>query len=247
MSPRVRRVAATALAGILLPLAGCSDDETTLRVLAASSLVDVFTALAKDFEAEHDGVQVDVVTGSSTDLAEQAADGAPGDVLATADETSMLIARDAGAANPTTAFAGNVLVLVTPAGNPAGVASLDDLADTTWVRCADEVPCGRAAVDLLGSVGLDVEPDSLEEDARSTLDKVVAGEADAALVYRTDALAVGDDVRIIPVPAADSVPSSYYIATLEQSSESDLAGAFVELVAGDAGRQVLREAGFTTP
>jgi molybdate transport system substrate-binding protein len=139
------------------------------------------------------------------------------------------------------------MVLVTPPGDPAGVASLDDLVDATWVRCADEAPCGRAAVDLLRSVGLEVEPDSFEEDARATLDKVVAGEADAALVYRTDALAVGDDVWTVPVPEADAVPSSYYVATLRQASDGDLAEAFVELVLGDAGGQVLRDAGFTTP
>lgn len=247
MSGRLHRIGAAVVAGTLLPLTGCGDDETTLRVLAASSLVDAFTSLADDFEAEHDGVEVEVITGSSTDLAEQAADGAPGDVLATADETSMTIARDADAANPPTAFAGNVLVLVTPPGNPAGVASLDDLAAATWVRCADEAPCGRAAVSLLASVGLEVEPDSLEEDARATLDKVVAGEAEAALVYRTDALAVGDDVRTIPVPGAESVPSSYYVATLRQSTDGDLAEAFVEHVLGDGGAQVLQEAGFTTP
>lgn len=247
MRRRARHAAAVALAGTLLPLAACGDDDdVTLRVLAAASLVDVFTALAEDFEAEHD-VEVEVVTGSSTDLAEQAADGAPGDVLATADEESMTIARDADAANPPTAFAGNVLVLVTPPADPAGVASLTDLADATWVRCADEAPCGRAAVDLLSAVGLEVEPDSFEEDARATLDKVVAGEADAALVYRTDALTVDDDVRTVTVPEAESVPSSYYVATLRQATDGELAEAFVELVLGDTGGQVLRDAGFTTP
>lgn len=245
-----RRWAAVAAAlAVLSPLPGCgadADADDTLQILAASSLTDVFTELAEDFEAEHD-VDVELSFGSSTALAEQAADGAPGAVLATADETSMAVAEDAGSANPPTIFAGNVLVLATPAGNPAGITGLDDLAGTTWVRCADEVPCGRAAIDLLSSVGLDLEPDSLDEDARSTLDKVIAGEADAALVYRTDAIAAGADVVTIPVPEAESVPSSYYIATLTQAPDDDLAEAFVDLVLGGVGSEALQEAGFATP
>ncbi|WP_322937031.1 molybdate ABC transporter substrate-binding protein [Nocardioides bizhenqiangii] len=243
------RRAAAAVAGLVIStLTACGgDDADTLQVLAASSLTDVFTRLAEAFEEDHEDVEVELSFGSSTDLAEQAADGAPGAVLATADETTMAIASDADAANPPTAFAGNVLVLVTRPGNPAGVASLSDLEEVTWVRCADEVPCGRSAVELLSSAGVDVRPDSLEEDARTTLDKVVAGEADAALVYRTDALAVDDAVETIPVPEASSVPSSYYVATLRQAPDGDLAEAFVELVLGETGVQVLREAGFTTP
>ena len=64
-------------------------------VLAAASLTDVFEELATGFEEEQD-VDVTFSFGSSTDLAEQVADGAPGDVLATADETSMGLAEDAG-------------------------------------------------------------------------------------------------------------------------------------------------------
>ena len=115
-----------------------------LTVLAAASLTDVYEDLAEGFEAEHD-VDVTFSFGSSTDLAEQAADGAPGDVLATADETSMQVAEDAGVTGDVSPFATNVLVIVTPPDNPAGIESLDDLEGATWVRCADEVPCGRVA------------------------------------------------------------------------------------------------------
>ena len=68
-------------------------------------------------------------------------------MLATADETSMAVAEDAGATGDLEAFATNVLVIVTPPGNPPGIESLDDLDGATWVRCADEVPCGRVAVE----------------------------------------------------------------------------------------------------
>ncbi|WP_310529667.1 molybdate ABC transporter substrate-binding protein, partial [Nocardioides sp.] len=175
------------LFSLLVPLAGCGSEEThTVTVLAAASLTDVFEDLATGFENAHEGTTVAFSFGSSTDLAEQVADGAPGDVLATADETSMRLAQDAGVTSEVSAFATNVLTLVTPPDNPAGIESLDDLEGATWVRCTDEAPCGRVAAAVLADNAITAEPASLEEDVRATLDKVVSGEADAGLVYATD-------------------------------------------------------------
>ncbi len=217
-----------------------------LTVLGAASLTDVFEALGATFEADNDA-DVTFSFGSSTDLAEQVADGAPGDVLATADETSMTVAEDAGVTGDVETFATNVLVIVTPPDNPAGIESLDDLADATWVRCADEVPCGRVALGVLEDNGVTAEPASLEEDVRATLDKVVSGEADAGLVYATDAVAAGDGVNTIEIPGAESQLTSYFMTTLEQSEDSDLAQEWVDLVLSDEGRQALEEAGFGSP
>lgn len=238
-------------------LAGCGGDggeaggkDKTLQVLAASSLTDVFADLASDFEATHDGVKVEFSFGSSTDLAEQATDGAPGAVLATADEASMTIAADAGSAISPVNFASNVLVIVTAPGNPASIESLDDLADATWVRCADAVPCGKVALAVLGAAGITAEPASLEEDVRSTLDKVTSGEADAALVYATDAQAAttaGDDIETIEIPGADEHRASYFIAPLTQAADDDLAQQWVDFVVGDVGVKALTAAGFSRP
>jgi len=246
MTGRGHRLAAVALAGALLPLTGCSDDgSTTLRVLAAASLVDAFGVVAEEFETTHDGVHVEVITGSSTDLAEQAADGAPGDVLATADETSMEVAAEA--VTEYDGFATNVLVIATPPGNPAGITGLDDLTDATWVRCADEVPCGRVALAVLEALDVSAEPVSLEEDARATLDKVVAEEADAALVYRTDAIVAGDALTTIEIPGAEEQRTTYLIGPLAQAGDDDLAQEFVDLVLSDSGQDALAEAGFGAP
>ena len=238
---------------LLLPLAGCGsgqndggDAQAELTVLAASSLTDVYQELATSFEEENDA-DVTFSFGSSTDLAEQAADGAPGDVLATADETSMKVAEDAGVTGDVTDFATNVMVIVTPAGNPAGIRSLDDLAGATWVRCADEVPCGRVAQAVLEDNDITTEPASLEEDVRSTLDKVVSGEADAGLVYASDAVAAGNDVETIEIPGAEKELTTYFIATLEQSADSDLAEKWVDLVNSDQGAAALKDAGFDLP
>jgi molybdate transport system substrate-binding protein len=240
----VRRLAALLL---VLPLTGCGgDDEAGLTVLAAASLTDVYERLADDFE-EETGATVTLSFGSSTDLAQQAADGAPGDVLSTADETSMQLAVDAGVTGDVVAFAGNVLVIVTPPGNPAGVESLEDLAGATWVRCADEVPCGRVALAVLEDGQVTAEPASLEEDVRATLDKVTSGEADAALVYATDTVAAGDQVTTVEIPGAEEHTTDYLTATLAQGESPDLAGRWVDLLASDQSRQVLADAGFTQP
>jgi molybdate transport system substrate-binding protein len=246
MRVRVRSIALAAV-GSLLPLTACSDEETTLRVLAAASLSDVFTELGEEFEADHEGVDVELSFGSSTDLAEQAADGAPGDVLATADETSMTAAVDAGAAEDPEVFATNVLVIVTAPDNPAGIATLEDLDGATWVRCADDVPCGRVALAVLDDAGVTVEPVSLEEDVRATLDKVASGEADAGLVYASDAVAADGDVTSIPIDGADAALTSYLIAGLEQSEDDDLAEDWIDLMTGPDGQAALTDAGFTLP
>ena len=234
---------------LVLPLAACGGDSATepeLTVLAASSLTDVYQELATGFE-EDNQAEVSFSFGSSTDLAEQAADGAPGDVLSTADETSMKAAEDAGVTGEVVEFATNVIVIVTPAGNPAGIESLDDLEGATWVRCADEVPCGRVAGAVLEVNGVSAEPASLEEDVRSTLDKVVSGEADAGLVYASDAVAAGDDVETVEIPGAEEELTTYFTTTLEQSEDADLARAWVDLVTSEDGQAALTEAGFTLP
>jgi len=235
---------------LLVPLAGCGGDETDaggeLTVLAASSLTDVYQELAAGFEEENHA-EVSFSFGSSTDLAEQAADGAPGDVLSTADATSMQPAEDAGVTGEVVEFAGNVMVIVTPAGNPAGIESLDELEGATWVRCADEVPCGRVARSVLEDNGITAEPASLEEDVRAALDKVVSGEADAGLVYASDAVAAGDDVETVEIPGAEEELTPYFTTTLEQSADPDLAEEWVDLVTSEVGGAALTEAGFTLP
>lgn len=232
---------------LALPLAGCGgDDQPELTVLAAASLTDAYEQLATGFEQEH-GAEVTFSFGSSTDLAAQAADGAPGDVLATADQTSIQVAEDAGVTGEVTPFATNVLVLVAPPDNPAGIQTIADLEDATWVRCADEVPCGRVALAVLEDGGVTAEPASLEDDVRATLDKVTSGEAEAGLVYASDAVAAGDDVTTVEIPGAEEQVTSYFTTTLEQSEDPELAEAWVEHLTSDEGRAVLTAAGFGLP
>ena len=249
-----RTAVGAVISALLMSLAGCGEDSgggneesQTLTVLAAASLTDVFEDLATEFEAAHGGASVEFSFGSSTDLAEQAADGAPGDVLATADETSMQLVEEAGVTGDVSTFATNVLTIVTPADNPSEIQSLDDLEGSTWVRCTDEAPCGRVAAIVLEDNGITAEPASLEEDVRATLDKVVSGEADAGLVYATDAVAAGDAVVAVAIPGAESALTSYFTTVLEQSADADLAAEWVGLVTSEKGLAILKQAGFGAP
>lgn len=237
---------------LLLPPAACGgdgDDGQALTVLAAASLTETFTELAATFEDQHPGVEVELVFGSSTTLAEQAADGAPGQVLATADEASMGVAEDAGvlAAAPA-GFVGNSLTVVTPPDNPAGITSVDDLAGpgVDYVVCASTAPCGASAEALLGSAGITSPPASEEVDVRAVLARVVQGEADAGLVYRTDAVAAGDDVAEVTISDADDVTTTYVVAPLSGADgpAADLAADFVALVRSEEALEVFARAGF---
>lgn len=221
-----------------------------VTVLAAASLTEVFEALADRFEQMHPDTEVIFSFAASSELAAQVVAGAPADVLATANTSTMdLVVADDLTATPPEIFAGNVLQIAVPPDNPGGVRSLADLAnaDLTVALCAPEVPCGAAAIALLELVGVSVEPDTLEPDVRSALTKVELGEVDVALVYRTDVGAAGDGVEGIDVPEAEQVVNEYPIAALDGAPNPAAAAAFVDLVLSPAGVEALEAAGFQRP
>lgn len=240
---------AAGLIALALPLAACGGEpESTVTVLAAASLTGSFTELAARFEAEHPGVRVKLAFSSSATLAQQAVDGAPADVLATADTTTMDSAAAALAADPVV-FATNTMVLVTPAGNPGEVSRFSDLDrdGLDYVACVETAPCGRTAQALLEDNEISRPPASLEVDVKAVLARVTGDEADAGLVYATDAIAAGAAVERVEIPRADDEVTSYPIATLSQSPDATLAQEFVDLVRSTTGRELLAAAGFGTP
>ena len=253
MSTRALRVASAGLALALFVSSGCAStgdaDQRRLSVLAASSLTDAFSTLAARFERTY-GVDVRLSFAGSSSLAQQVVDGAPADVVATADQESMALVSDAGlAATDPTLFATNTLVIVTPRDNPAGITTVRSLADpdVSVALCAPEVPCGRAAADVLRVDRVQITPVTLEPDVRSVLAKVRLGEVDAGIVYVTDARSAGSEVRTVPLRNAATVVSRYPLAALRSASEPVLARQFVRLVLSPAGQQVLHREGFGTP
>jgi molybdate transport system substrate-binding protein len=237
-----------ALACVLLSLTGCGSKDRTITVLAASSLTGTFTSLADQFEKDHPGVQVKLAFDSSATLAQQAVGGAPADVLATADTTTMDSAK-AALAVASKPFATNVMVLATPSANPAGITRFSDLqsGNVKYVVCVDTAPCGAVAKALLAQDNITAPPVSSEVDVKSVLARLTEGEADAGIVYTTDAVAAGSQVKAIAIPGSGRQRSTYPIATLKQSKQPDLAQQFVDLVLSSAGQRVLQDAGFGKP
>jgi molybdate transport system substrate-binding protein len=224
---------------------------TTLRVFAAASLTDAMADLEEAFEVDNPSVDVVVDLAGSASLRAQILEGAPADVVATANVEIMddLVAAGVVTGRPVR-FATNRLVLVVAPGNPAGVEALDDLTDASLFvgLCAAEVPCGDLADAALGAAGLVVEPDTREPDVRSLLAKVRSGELDAGLVYATDASAAADaGVEAIELPAGLPVTTDYPAAVLTTAAEPRLAAAFTTFLVDGPGREILAANGFGRP
>lgn len=217
-------------------------------VLAAASLTDVLAEVEADLEAQHPGLDVRTSPAASSTLAAQVVAGAPADVLVTASESTMATVSDALGGTPVV-VARNTLQVAVPAGNPAGVTGLADLADPalTVALCDPSVPCGAVAAQVLASAGVTAAPDTLEQDARAVLTKVRLGEVDAALVYRTDVLAAGAEVEGVDVPAEHAVSTAYPALVLPDAPHPAGARAVVEHLRSPAGQAALRAAGFAAP
>lgn len=246
-------------------VAGCSSSDTesasptdsadsaitgALTVYAAASLTNTFTTLGEQFELEHPGTTVEFNFAGSSDLVTQLTNGAPGDVFASADTTNMTKAVDAGlVAGTPVDFATNTLTIVTPPGNPKNIASFADLAapGNQVVVCAPQVPCGAATEKVETATGVTLAPVSEESAVTDVLGKVTSGQADAGLVYVTDAASAGEAVTTVEFPESVDVVNVYPIAALSDSQNTAAAEAFLDLVTGPAGRGVLTDAGFAAP
>ncbi|KQY59830.1 molybdate-binding protein [Aeromicrobium sp. Root495] len=253
---RRRLVAPLALTLLAVAACGSSGDQkgggngsepVTITVLAAASLTSSFTEIAQDFEAENDGVTVRLSFGGSSDLVEQIRSGAPADVFASADSTTM-DQLGADAVDPAD-FATNTLEIAVPPGNPARISGFADLAKKglDLVVCAPQVPCGSATRTVADVTGTKLSPVSQEQSVTDVLGKVTSGEADAGLVYVTDVEAAGDDVEGITFPESSEAVNTYPIATLKDSDHTTIARAFAAYVLGAEGQKVLRAAGFGRP
>ncbi|MFL6179196.1 MAG: molybdate ABC transporter substrate-binding protein, partial [Actinomycetes bacterium] len=236
-------------------LAGCSSDsssstsasDTTLTVLAASSLTDAFPQIGDAFSAAHDGVDVEFSFAGSQELVAQADNAAPADVLALAGPSSLQ-ALDLPASD-TVDFAKNRLTIIVPKGNPAHVTSIEDLAnpDVKVALAGPEVPAGAYALEAFKNAGISVDPVSEETDVKAVVTRVAVGGADAGVVYVTDAMAANADIEEIPIPRATNVIATYPAVSLTDSENAELAREFVRYLVGDDAQQILSDYGFESP
>ena len=258
---------------LLLALSGCGSSSSkasggatntpqpiTLNVFAAASLQAAFTKIGTQFHTSHPNVTVTFNFGGSDTLAKQINQGAPADVFASANITQMNVAVTGGDvdAGSVQTFAHNRLVVIYPTNNPAHLASLQDLAKpgVKIVLAATTVPAGQYAVTYMTKASADPtfgasykanvlkNVVSYETDVKSVLSKVSLGEADAGIVYTTDAQTAASTVSTLTIPDNLNTIAVYPIAPIKGSKNADAAGQFVSYVMSSEGQMVLASHGF---
>ena len=222
-----------------------------LTISAASSLTDPVTALAKQFRKDNKGVKLRLNFGSSSSLVAQIQAGAPGDVVASADLSSIekLVASGDVVLAPKV-FARNAMAIAVKPGNPKFVRTIADLPSLQYVAlCGKTVPCGVYAATLLTRAGVMLVESKVTRgiDVKATLSAVAHGDADAAIVYKTDVLAAKATVVGIDIPSAQNVKAMYGIAPIQDSKNLGNAKAFIDFVFSERGWQILKSFGFQRP
>lgn len=230
-----------------------------LTVFAAASLTDAFGTIKTDLETEHPGLSITYNFAGSQALVTQLGEGAQADVFASANNTQMKAAqqKDLIGGDPVT-FVKNELVIVTPPDNPAGIDSPDDLAASgvRLVLAQSDVPVGRYSREAVCGMGQDAamfgdafvervagNVVSEEENVRDVLTKVELGEADAGIVYVSDAFISGENVLQVEIPDDFNILATYPIATVNGGDDA-LGDAFIAYVMSDEGQSTLAEYGF---
>lgn len=264
-----------ALGAAAVLVAGCRAPdrpaEAALSVYAASSLTEAFTELGSVFEETHPDVRAELTFAGSQVLRVQIEQGAPADVYASADSAHMEALVREGLVRDARWFGGNELVVVVPPDNPAGIESFADLPRAERIVLGTaSVPVGRYARAMLAAADSLLRPGfeaavlahvvSEESNVRLARSKVELGEADAAVVYRTDAVP-SERVRTVPVPDEVNVRADYLVGTVVRpgahpgegtgrraggGESGGLAADWVALVTSDEGRAVLERHGFVT-
>lgn len=255
--PRIGLLAGLVSTMLIAVLTGCGSNSGSppsasgkLVVFAAASLKPAFTQIGAQFKAQNAGSDVDFEFAGSSELATQLTQGATADIFASADTAQMDTVTKAGlVSGDPMKFASNTLVIVTAPGNPRKVVSFADLARPGLgvVICQKPVPCGSATQRVEDGTGVHLSPVSEELSVTDVLNKVTTGQADAGLVYVTDAHSAGDKVTTVSFPEAAAAVNVYPIAVLKKAPKPTLAQRFVAMVTGDVGRNILAQAGFAKP
>lgn len=243
------------MTGLSLAAPAAAAAKQDLIVSAAASLTNAFRDIGQDFERTHPGSRITFNFAASGPLLQQIAQGAPVDVFASADESTMDRAQKQDLILPRTRvdFVGNRLVLIEPADARRRFQSLSDLTRSDVKRIAignpASVPNGHYAQEALQAAGLwnTLSPKFIyAQSVRQSLDYVDRGEVDAGFVFATDAAIDRGKVKVaMDVPLRQSIV--YPIAVVKRSRNPALAQAFIDFVRSPAGQDVLARYGFSKP
>ena len=226
-----------------------------LVLFEAASLKDAFAKLAQRFEKDNAGVKVIANAAGSQELRTQIEHGAAADVMASADRKHMDALATQGLVVAPSVFTCNEPVVVVRTALASSIKTLGDLPRAERIVIGvPEVPIGAYTLQILQRAAAKLGADfpkrvqakvaSRELNVRQVLAKVVLGEADAGVVYRSDAIAAAGKVAIVSIPPEVNVIAEYPIAALKAAPHPDLARLWIDLVTSPAGTAALREAGF---
>ncbi|MFN8122819.1 MAG: molybdate ABC transporter substrate-binding protein [Thermoleophilia bacterium] len=212
-------------------------------IFAAASLTQVLPAVDPDAVYSFAG---------SDQLAFQIEQGAVADVFASANPVHPDRLHAEGLVDRPVPFARNSLVVIVPSGNPGRIAAVRDLArpGVRLVIGDATVPVGAYTRTVLGRLRLRAALRNVvseEPDVRGVVTKVVLGEADAGIAYRTDVRGQETRVRSIPIPESAQPTVTYTIATIRSSRDPAAARAFIRRLLGPEGRRALVRFGFRLP
>lgn len=260
---RIRYVIALII--LLAPASGINAQDNarqSLTVFAATSLTDVFESLRAAFIEANPEIDVLLNFSSSLTLAAQLIQGAPADIFASANELQMnsVVKSDLIATDAIDIFAHNRLVLITPADNPAEIESVQDLTNDAvlLVLAAKGTPIRAYTDDMIASHAEEYGQDffervmrnlvSEESNVRQVVTRIALGEADAGIVYQSDAIGdVADQIHRINIDPLHNQLASYPIAPLANSVNSALAQSFIAFVLSQEAQPIFAEYGFCTP
>ena len=247
----------TLVAAIVLVSSGCRGSSRAtesaysgeLTVLAAASLAEPLTAARDRLVEQHRDLSVSLSFAGSPSVVRQLQQGAPADVVATADEATMDRLVQDGLVDPPRVFTRNRLEIVVAPANPKRITGLADLGrgDVAVVLAAPGVPAGRYAREALSRAGVAVSPRSLETDVRLGVFRVSSGEADATVAYVTDVRAAKGRVIGVPIPDDQNVVTAYLVAVTRESDDRQAAAGFVDDLVSGRGQQALLDHGFLPP
>jgi molybdate transport system substrate-binding protein len=254
----VNRALAAVVTVFVIAVAACSSPASSsappsLTVFGAASLKAALQQAKTAYEAVNPGSTITLSTDSSAALAAQIEQGAPADVFLSADATNPRRLVDGGfAVGPAVVFAANKLCIVVPAGNPAAIASPEDLGKdgVKIIAAGDEVPITTYATQAVANLGLTdayaANVVSREDNVKAVVAKIELGEGDAGIVYVTDA-AASDKVDTVDIPDAANVVATYAGVVVKASNHQAAAKAFLDWFAGPDGQAILGELGFLPP
>jgi len=244
----------------LLALMSCSSmpkAPQTLTVFAAASLNDAFREIGQEFEKSHAGNLIQFNFSGSQALSTQLQAGAQADLFASANMEEMQHLIDAGlvASDASQIFVYNLLVVILPPGNPAGLIALADLArpGQKLVLVAEGVPAGRYARQVLENLNAAYGADfklhvlanvvSNETNVKQVVTKVSLGEADAGIAYRSD-ITAAPDLKTLDIPDEYNVTAEYPIAAIQSATHPQQAIEFIQYVLSAEGQAILQKWGF---